>query len=136
MIDHPFTVDEIHGGALAQHLTIDDYRAPLELSLINHPPSQLILSFQKNFYLQPCKSHLSLHFSFQWHACISSCMDRVEALEMFEEMQKEDGLASEAEAGQYSFPHSALFSFDISCTSALLHHNLLIMYFPVHRYCQ
>ena len=136
VINHPFMVDEIHGGVLAQHLTTDDYHAPLEVSLINRPHSQLILPFQKNFYLQPCNSHLSLHnFSFQWCAHVSACADRVAALEMFEKMQKEEGLASEAETGQYSFPHSALFSFDILWTSTLLHHDLLIVYFPFHRSC-
>ena len=31
IFDHPFTVEEIRGGALAQHLTMDDYLAPLEV---------------------------------------------------------------------------------------------------------
>ena len=105
VINHPFTVDEIRGGVLAQHLTIDDYRAPLEVSLINRPHSQLILPFQKNFYLQPCNSHLSLHkFSFQQHAHVSACADRVAALEMFEKMQKGRGWHQKLKPVSILFP--------------------------------
>ena len=42
IIDHPFSADEIHGGMLKEHLTMEDYRAPLEVSI---SPSYLILSF-------------------------------------------------------------------------------------------
>ena len=30
--DRPFSADEIRGGILAQHLTMEDYQAPLEVS--------------------------------------------------------------------------------------------------------
>ena len=32
IIDHPFSVDEIRGGVLKEYLTMEDYRAPLEVS--------------------------------------------------------------------------------------------------------
>ena len=32
IIDHPFSVADIHGGVLKEHLTMEDYRAPLEVS--------------------------------------------------------------------------------------------------------
>ena len=36
IINHPFSVDEICGGMQKEHLTMEDYRAPLEVS-IPHP---------------------------------------------------------------------------------------------------
>ena len=43
IIDRPFSADKIHGGVLKEHLTMEDYQAPLELSTF---PSYLILSLQ------------------------------------------------------------------------------------------
>ena len=33
IIDHPFSVADICGGVLKEHLTMEDYRAPLEVSI-------------------------------------------------------------------------------------------------------
>ena len=54
---------------------------------------------------------------FQHCAHTSACADKIAALEMFEQMQKEEGLESEAEAGMYSLTtlgvsiHSSFYSF-------------------------
>ena len=34
IIDCPFSVADIHGGVLKEHLTMEDYLAPLEVSII------------------------------------------------------------------------------------------------------
>ena len=34
IIDHPFSVAYIRGGVLKEHLTMEDYRAPLEVNII------------------------------------------------------------------------------------------------------
>ena len=36
VIDRSFSTEEIQGGILKKHLTMDDYRAPLEVSIIPH----------------------------------------------------------------------------------------------------
>ena len=36
IIDRPFSAAKIRGGVLKEHLTMEDYRAPLEVS-IPHP---------------------------------------------------------------------------------------------------
>ena len=33
IIDYPFSVADIHGGVLKEHLTMEDYQAPLEVSI-------------------------------------------------------------------------------------------------------
>ena len=33
IIDRPFSVADIHGGMLKEHLTMEDYRAPCEVSI-------------------------------------------------------------------------------------------------------
>ena len=33
IIDRPFSAADIHGGMLKEHLTMEDYRAPLEVSI-------------------------------------------------------------------------------------------------------
>ena len=33
IIDHPFSAADIFGGVLKEHLTMEDYRAPLEVSI-------------------------------------------------------------------------------------------------------
>ena len=33
IIDGPFSAADIHGGVLKEHLTMEDYRAPLEVSI-------------------------------------------------------------------------------------------------------
>ena len=33
IIDHPFSVADIREGMLKEHLTMEDYRAPLEVSI-------------------------------------------------------------------------------------------------------
>ena len=42
IIDCPFSADEICGGMLKEHLTMEDYRAPVEVSIFL---SYLILSY-------------------------------------------------------------------------------------------
>ena len=33
IIDRPFSAADIHGGVLKEHLTMEEYRAPLEVSI-------------------------------------------------------------------------------------------------------
>ena len=66
-----------------------------------------------------------MSFSFQLCTCTSACADKVAALEMFKEMQKEEGLESRAKAGMYS---SHLSYFDLPDGSLRSHFD------PITRY--